>query len=102
MPDGVVNVRAGVMPGRIEDYNGLPVGSTIANLLNRLTENVRAREPNFDPSQFELRQDNVVVEPNAALRDGALILLTKKVKGNEWFKAIRRVSVRVFKHIFVS
>jgi sulfur carrier protein ThiS len=67
------SVKIGVMPGRIEEY-ALEVSTTVAEALE---------VAGLDADGFEIKADGTTVsDVNQAIGSANVILLTKKVKGN--------------------
>lgn len=70
--DGFITVKAGVMPGQINQY-ALETDATVEDVLE---------QAGLDPNGFEVRVNGMTGSLETPLADGAIVLLVKKIKGN--------------------
>ncbi len=69
----MITVRAGRMPGNIEDYE-VNEGATVNDVL---------AQANLDPNGFEIRVDGENADLGDTVEAGQSVLLVRKVKGND-------------------
>lgn len=74
-----MNVKAGKLPGQIKEY-AVEEDSTVQEVLD-----VAA----LDHTGYEIRMDGGIANLDDAVDEGAVVLLVKKVKGNDSFITVK-------------
>jgi len=76
-----ITVRAGRIPGRIEEYM-VPENSTVNDVLGTA---------GLDPTGQEARIDGREVQLGEVVQDGQTLLLVRKIKGNVVVRLARKI-----------